>query len=256
MSLNESNALSRIFDVLEKAETLGRNSRRPANEVWIKVFELSDALDAQSKTVILCHHLLQLDSEVCKAIDLIDTGDYRVEDDLKAQLNRIRTALSPTLLHHDWQEVVKHIKPEPLLAIKYSKRNLPNDEMKIPDDEVNELQELCDQLRIEINNSKLPTSLKVDLLRRLHELSEELLKIKYLGYGAFRKEAESFSAMIALNPDLRQSLDELKADDGETLLNKIVKIVFKSIRFFNTGCTTVKNIADTTEATRIAFEFL
>lgn len=155
------NSIYRIHTLLSKIPSATQNTQ--ASEVWAQIFELNE-LNPNKKSAAVAERLgwVLRELELAK-LELINTNQS--ESIYEKIITSLENAFSPLLLGASWNSVQQHLLPQTIEALAIYSQVVPNEEVLIKEDELNELYARISELENFLENSELPSRLQ-SLIRR------------------------------------------------------------------------------------------
>lgn len=237
------NSASRIYSVLMKldankyqriqpvdfwAEILGvmqENSSRKAAEVTNKLNMLHDELDL-----------------VKTAMEETDFSEYLYNDALK----NLEQVISVLYLQTNWQSVAQFLKPEALLALNFCSEILPDETQQFNQSDIDELVNLLEALKQELNASQLPEKLVKLIQKHIAIIEQAIVDYQIQGYRAVE------NAVTLMTGDIVTQGQMIKANNDKPVVailgrlyekvSNVVEKVRPMIDMFNSIAGFIENV--------------
>lgn len=237
----KSNKLKRVNNIITKAMGVGsQNYQKKVIDVWKEVFSITDENHIELEKNI-SNKLSELDDEISQVIKFLNKQYPNENTDLLDHLTQIRRGLLPSLLQYQWEHIIKNsFRPENLSVLKTSYFIFPNEGI-LDENEIKKLREQCLKLHESIYNSKLPSSLKEEICKRLKNIQSCIEKIDLFGMEALQSANNELAGMILLSKDsIKKSIDSDEQQEKDNLQE--IKKICGFVDIVNKGISSVKEL--------------
>jgi hypothetical protein len=219
-----TNSAKRVLKLME--DMARQNPRLATVDVWASVLGI-DAAGANNDP-----HKIQLRlNAVREEVDLIEQqmSETKFSKDLYVPyLDRVRKTVSVTNISASWENYANNLSPDTLLALRYCSEELVS-EPEISFDELTELLEKVNALRLEIDSAPLSRPVRDFLLRQISIIERCIQDYPIRGAQSFRQAFHEGATVTASN-DIEPATNEEKAEAAKvawlwTGLGKAAKTV-------------------------------
>ena len=223
---NKTNSAIRLNNVIRNAY---KNESKSIVDMWKNIFNINEPNKHSIEIAVIdCLNNLNDEFELFK--QKMDETDFS-ENLYKKEITQLQHHLIvPTGINGDWKPRKQAITDVQFKILDFCSEILPNDEIPINDEEIEELKKLLDELEDFIKNNSLPTDLNNIIKKHISKIKTALYSYNIKGANVFDEVLESAYGEVVKNPNLFgiKSNEEIKSK-----LSKIwskVQIVYKTAK--------------------------
>ena len=182
MGKQRNNSAGRLLEIFNDAWHQADNQK--IFQAWSKVLGL-DALDKAEANYRIADSLSLIRAELDHLQEQM--GQLSVNADLYVPyLKRCRNALNISNLQNGWSGCRGQIKEDTLLSLKLCADLTPDEEVNLSSEELEEILQRVQDLREQLENSKLPSSMQARIAKHLGLISSAIQKYPIVGAAALR----------------------------------------------------------------------
>ncbi len=199
------NSASRLHAVLSQAAGMSTNASSLA--VWEQIFQIQEEPSEARKAVLISERLRWLHQQ----LEIVRTQmkQANISENLyTAAFNNIEQAISTLILPTQWNNGVQYLKPETLLALEFCSEILPDEELLIDPETLEEIRSMVQELEKSLAVTDLPESLITLILHHIELINRALNQYPITGAKALREAARTAIG------ELIEAKDEVKANNN------------------------------------------
>lgn len=222
---NKTNSAIRLNKIIQKAY---KNDNKIIADVWKNIFDINESNKHFTEMAVIdCLNNLNDEFELFK-VKMKET-DFS-ENLYKNEITQLQNNLIvPTGINGDWQPRKQQITDVQFKILDFCSEILPNDEISINNEEIEELKKLLDELEDFIENNSLPADLNNIIKKHISKIKTALYSYNIKGANVFDEVLQSAYGEIIKNPDL------FKTKSNEEVRSKLSKIWSKVQTVYKTG---------------------
>lgn len=222
---NKTNSAIRLNKIIQKAY---KNDSKIIADVWKNIFDIKESSKHnQEITIIDCLNNLNDEFELFKQnMNNTNFSENLYKNEIKQLQNNL---IVPTGINGDWQSRKRNITDVQLKILDFCSEILPNDEIPINNEEIEELKRLLNELENFVKNNSLPTDLNNIMKKHISKLKTALYSYEIKGANVFDEVLQSAYGEVIKNPDL------FKTKSNEEVKNKLAKLWSKTQTIYKTA---------------------
>lgn len=181
------NSASRILHLLKSIPTHPDNTQTLS--AWATLFEVQEP-NAHRQSRVVVDRLAAINRE----LELVRTGMAKAafSESLYANtLGAYEAAFSPLQLPQTWNNVRQYLSSENQLALQFCSEILPDEESDIPQDELESINRIIEEIQSLLIDSKLPARLQALVAHHVELIRQALSEYPISGAKALREAARS-----------------------------------------------------------------
>lgn len=184
---NKTNSAIRLNNIIYNAYN---DSNKSTIDVWKNVFKINESnKHAKEIAVIDCLNDLNNEFELFK-VKMKETNFS--ENLYKKEMTQLQQHLIvPTGINGDWQPRKQQISDVQFKILDFCSEILPNDEILINNEEIEELKKLLDELEDFIENNSLPMDLNNIIKKHISKVKTALYSYNIKGANVFDEVLQS-----------------------------------------------------------------
>ena len=210
------NSASRVLSVLKQASDFTDGSK--VSEVWSGIFSIQEKnQNREHMEISRCLSLMHDEIEsVITELNFVDADEFQC----KQLLRSIYPILSVQAIMGDWKTLKPRLTREIFLCIGYCRQILPNEENQIDPEDVEALEELIAELKLQLEESTLPKYIKKKIQNHIDGILKSLHSYRILGAESLQSAMNTVVGDIISNEEVfREARDTPEVD----ILGKIIK---------------------------------
>ena len=213
--LKKINSAYRIHKIISSTTNQPPNS--PTLGVWAIAFDIKESsgtkigLKVAQRLDYLLYELTLMKNQLMKS-------DIE-EDTYTSEIQHIELAIDPVYFNSTWNSVTQYLTPVTIKSLLIFSQSLPNEEIEITSDEINELFARLSELENFLENSTLPDRLIQLINNHIYLIREALYEYPIAGAKAL------IEARRAAYGEIIEVKDELKENKSAPEIKKHFEIL-------------------------------
>lgn len=195
---NKTNSAIRLNKIIQKAY---KNDNKIIADVWKNIFDINESNKHFTEMAVIdCLNNLNDEFELFK-VKMKET-DFS-ENLYKNEITQLQNNLIvPTGINGDWQPRKQQITDVQFKILDFCSEILPNDEISINNEEIEELKKLLDELEDFIENNSLPADLNNIIKKHISKIKTALYSYNIKGTNVFDEVLDLARGEIMKNHNL------------------------------------------------------
>ncbi|OHE10005.1 MAG: hypothetical protein A2513_07855 [Sulfurimonas sp. RIFOXYD12_FULL_33_39] len=195
---NKTNSAIRLNKIVHSAYN---NDSKIIVDVWKSIFNIDEPNKHSTEVAVMeCLNNLNDEFELFKQkMDKTGFSKKLYESEIKQLQNHL---IVLTGINGDWQSRKQKITDVQFKILDFCSEILPNDEIPINDEEIEELKKLLDELEDFIENNSLPTDLNSIIKKHILKIKTALYSYNIKGANVFDEVLQSAYGEVIKNHDL------------------------------------------------------
>jgi hypothetical protein len=169
------NSASRILNIIQLAKKIGEN--RSILDVWAEVFRV-DGERATTRALMVTNHLNKLHDEITLLHQQLLKQDKISSNRYENEIPKLEDAVSTYNLSQTWAVAAQYLTERTITSLEFLSELLPTEEKLIPEENLNALLKLLDELEMLLRTSDLDAGLVATIQRQV-----ETIKVAINNYG-------------------------------------------------------------------------
>jgi hypothetical protein len=195
------NSAYRVHKVLANAAK--KNQNQPTGNVWAQVFNIEEP-DETRRNFEISRCLNQLYDEINIFEKLMGETEFS-EELYKPYLDRARQAIIPHGISNGWNSYCPNLSPDTILSLKFCEEILPEEELAVDQNDIEEIEELVKDLETTLKDSPLPIHLKRIIEKHIVKIREAMYSYNIIGAKAMTDVVQSAYGEVFQNQNLFES---------------------------------------------------
>jgi hypothetical protein len=189
---------------------------KPVIDAWAETFEIKESTPSV-RCAIVSKKLSALYDEVQIISEQLKSTDYS-EQLYLPHISRIQDAISPMLFNTTWNAVKSYLPADTMYAISFWSETLPNEELTISEEDLNEISEKVDELEGMLETSTLSPRLQSLIRQHINNIREALNEYEIRGFKSLK------STLHEAYGDLAELSEEIKNETNEDNVKVLMKV--------------------------------
>ena len=209
------NSAYRIHKIISSTTNQPPNS--PTLGVWATAFDINESSGTKTGLKV-AQRLDSLLNELTLMKNQLVKSDFE-EETYTSEIQHIELAIDPVYFNSTWNSVTQYLTPVTIKSLLIFSQSLPNEEIEITSDEINELFARLSELENFLENSTLPDRLIQLINNHIYLIREALYEYPIAGAKAL------IEARRAAYGEIIEVKDELKENKSAPEIKKHFEIL-------------------------------
>lgn len=223
---SKTNSAIRLNSIVRSA--YNDNSNKSIVDMWKNIFDINEANKHSTEIAVIdCLNNLNDEFELFKQkMDETNFSKNLYINEITQLQNHL---IVPTGINGDWQPRKQAITDVQFKILDFCSEILPNDEIQIDDEKIEELKKLLDELEDFIKNNSLPTDLNNIIKKHISKIKTALYSYNIKGADIFDEVLESAYGEVIKNQNL------FRTKSNEEVKSKLAKLWSKTQTIYKTA---------------------
>ena len=235
-----NNSATRIHNLLSAASK--QPDSKPVVAGWIEIFGVEEK-NAHKQVVLVVNKLNLAFNEIERIRSFLQNSGFN-ESVYSRTFAKAEAALSPQILHAQWNSIKQHLTPDVFVSLEYCGEILPAEEAVVAAEDLDRIKELIKQLRSLLDDGSVPVALKVLVEHHISIIDAALSDYPIIGAASLKRAAKDAIGDFVANSEIIKENESSsvvkKLGSLWSTVNKVADGVLKAERLALLGTSLVK----------------
>jgi len=208
------NSASRLLRILQQVDS--NPDKANTADTWATILGIVEQHPVK-RAVLVTEFMGSIHREIGYATDGLLKENFS-KDLYERHFNRIEHAISPLILSHAWSQVKQYVTPEVLTALSFCSEILPDEEVAISNEELNEIRTKLNELRAVSNNPELSERISQLIQHHISLIERAIAEYEISGAKAFRDAGRAAMGELI---EVKDEIGKYKGSDSIGALDAV-----------------------------------